>query len=82
MSNSNVPINTEEGIPVGLIAVIALTIFSVVIVVPCLMVVAFLVALRREKQALEAQPEEEAASQDRKKEMTSDSEFISNGMIV
>jgi flagellar biosynthesis/type III secretory pathway M-ring protein FliF/YscJ len=79
MSNSNAPINT--------VAFIALTVFSLVIVVACLMVIAFLKVLRGEKQALQAlqaqkdAAEEHAASHDRKVEMTRDSECIPNGVM-
>jgi hypothetical protein len=95
MSNYNVPINTaccdsgEEGFPLGYVAVIALTVFSLVIVVPCSLIAAFV--RLREKLALQvqlqAQLEEDVASQNRKAERRSHArrnrkESLSNGLIV
>jgi hypothetical protein len=71
----------EEGFPRAHVDVVAITVFSLVVFALCALIVAFV--RLREKMALQAQLEEDVASNDRKEEKTrTRKESISNGLIV
>jgi hypothetical protein len=87
MSNSNVPNNAtccgggEEVLPRAHIDVVAITVFSLVVVALSSLLVVFV--RLRERLALQAQLQEDVASRDRKAERRiTRKKFISDGLIV